>query len=182
MTPAEFADSVRVSMPSRWDSSTWREQVQTSKREMVRYYLGRSISRQLSASIDVSDERGVRRRIETRDGRVTFIMLWSKDCPRASREYPAMQNIAQRLQGMGARVLAVSGNPSSVETADFLTIRHNQVDVLYDDRGEFRQAIETWAYPAYVIIDQRGRLRFRDIAFRDIVQRVAAIQAEHDSF
>jgi len=100
-------------------------------------------------------------------GKVVFLNLWTTWCPPCRREMPAMQRLAEKLEGEGFVMLAVSEDDSVDDVRAFVEEMGIGFPVLIDSTGTVGRAYGITGYPETFIIDREGKQMARFIGPRD---------------
>lgn len=97
-------------------------------------------------------------------GRVVLIDFWTFDCWNCYRSFPWLKALEQRYAARGLRVVGVHA-PEFEHERDTAALRGKIADfglshpVMIDNDFSYWRALENQYWPAYYLIDVRGRLR-----------------------
>ena len=113
------------------------------------------------------DLEGQAVRLSQHRGKVVFLNLWTTWCPPCREEMPAMQRLAQSLDGEGFVILAVSEDDGPEKVRAFVDEMKLEFPVLIDSTGTVGRTYGITGYPETFVIDRQGRQVARFIGPRD---------------
>ena len=83
------------------------------------------------------------------------------------------------MEEIGVPTLAITDEPLSPELLGFLDEKTLDIPVYYDFLHEASHAFNQWGTPAYFILDETGRIRFRPTSL-DAVKRQVGVLARNE--
>ncbi|MFQ5679948.1 MAG: redoxin domain-containing protein [Gemmatimonadota bacterium] len=162
--------------PAGTGAEEWRRLLEAARRERDRRILAGAAIRPLPLGVEVRDAEGrVRDLRRLAGGRVTLLAYWSRFSSPALRDLPRLERLSKRLERGGVRLLTVTDEPGSAGLARFLARHGYAFPVLHDPGGRAAYALGGWATPAYVVVDARGRIRFRHGELEDAVRQALTL-------
>lgn len=102
-------------------------------------------------------------------GRVVLLSFFGTWCPPCRREIPEVVAMRERLGAKGFEVLAVSAGDDVATLQDFVRNQGIRYPVLRD-RG-FTDLYGVTAYPTNVLVDRKGRIRYRSQGYSPSAMR-----------
>jgi thiol-disulfide isomerase/thioredoxin len=97
-------------------------------------------------------------------GKVVLIDFWTFDCWNCYRSFPWLNDLARRLAPRGLVVVGVH-SPEFQHERDPASVRHKVAEfglrhpVMLDNDLRYWRALDNQYWPAYYLVDKRGRLR-----------------------
>ena len=143
------------------------------------------VALQTGASIyDLSavDLAGAETQFRDFEGEILVLNIWASWCPPCRRELPALDALAERLEGEGVRVVGLSVDANRDFVGEYL--RRIDVDFpnLWDkDAALAREAFRIDAYPTTLLVSREGEIKAKIVGFRDwtsdeMVRQINAIK------
>ena len=92
-------------------------------------------------------------------GTVTLLNLWATWCPPCVHEMPALNRLAQALEGSGARVVTLNVERNGrVKAEDFMRrMTLFALEPYADEPGAFPRAVGVLGLPTTLVLDPQGR-------------------------
>jgi hypothetical protein len=103
-------------------------------------------------------------------GRRVVVVFWSRNCGPAIQALPEITRLARRTH-----VILITEEPPSAAFRDYWKGHPGAPPVWHDTRREARRAFGSFGTPQYVVIDQKGRLRFELTSLEEIPRQLAAL-------
>lgn len=116
-------------------------------------------------------------------GQVVLVCTWKYYHPASKRGMEGARKLAEQFAGKGLVVVAIhdSQNWDEAQKAAALRATANKdvkFFVGYDQKGDFRKAVDSDGDPDFYIIDRAGQLRYADIATESVEPALTALVAE----
>jgi cytochrome c biogenesis protein CcmG, thiol:disulfide interchange protein DsbE len=116
-------------------------------------------------------------------GKVVILNFWGSWCGPCRYETPDLVRMHQELNGKGLEVLAVNYGDERESALAFMNKNQVRYSVIFD-KG-YTDLFEVGSFPTNIVIDRRGRIRYRLEGFspramellREIVEHLLAQQA-----
>jgi hypothetical protein len=161
-TEAAFADSIRPLAQRTVGAARWTAMLDAARAQLPRRVLVKSVDLPVEGPVRLTDRSGRTHLLsELARGKPAFVFHWVHDCPDAMKELPLADSVASRLSASGVRVFSVTGDAPSPAIDSLIRQKKLSVSVYYDLHRDVGRAFNTWGWPAYMIVDAAGRLRFR---------------------
>lgn len=116
-----------------------------------------------AASLEVSGADGSRLALfrTWQDHRATVLVFWSSQCPCVRRYQARIDDLAQRFPTV--RVLGISSNAGETLEGELETARSRGIGIglWRDEGGAVAEAMGARSTPTVVLVDDRGRIRYR---------------------
>jgi hypothetical protein len=175
---ATYVDSVAQLAQHTVGSTRWTAMLDGARAELPRRVLVKSVSFPVEGLVRLTDRSGRTRALSAlAGGKPAFVFHWVHDCPDAMKELSLADSVATRLATAGVRVFSVSGDAPSPAIDELIRQKKLSVSVYYDLHKDVGRAFNSWGWPAYLVIDAAGRLRFRSGAAPDeALVQVEALQ------
>lgn len=115
-------------------------------------------------------------------GQVVVLNFWGTWCGPCRMELPHFENLYRRYHGKKVAFLSVDvelggSEAEHVERArSFIEQNHYSFPVLPDHDGVAVQAHNIDSYPTVLVIDPTGRIRYRNIGYREVFDDIIADQ------
>ena len=107
---------------------------------------------------DLEAADGSRFELSAHRGELIFVNFWATWCPPCVAETPALEELHDRFDGRGLRVIGVSVD-DDWETVNRFTRRHGVgFTILLDPRARTPHRYGTFKYPESYLIDAEGRI------------------------
>lgn len=111
--------------------------------------------------LELPDMAGRRTSIATPE-KITIVHFWASWCEPCREEFPDLAALAEQRSGQPITIVAVAADrPEAVR--DYLARHGIKLPVLLDQYGDALFAYRVPALPASIVVDARGRLRFRAV-------------------
>lgn len=161
-TPAALADSLAARSGVTGQVAAWESLVQAARRELPVRVLEGADPVPLRRRARLADrEGGTHDLAALARGSVTLVVFWSRNCGPAIEELPLVNSIAAQLARKGVNVVSIADEAPAEGVDRFLREKGVTMPVFYDTRGEARDALGSFGTPAYYMLDNAGRIRFR---------------------
>jgi thiol-disulfide isomerase/thioredoxin len=129
--------------------------------------------------------------LESLRGQVVLIDFWTFDCWNCYRSFPWLNEVHEKLSRHGLQVIGVHSpefrherKPQRVAAK----VREFRLDhsVMIDNDFSYWKALDNQYWPAFYLVDKRGKLRYRfagethrgDARAREIERRIGELAAE----
>jgi hypothetical protein len=178
-TTSAEADSMRQLAQRTVGAARWTAMVGGARAEMPRRVLVTSVDLPVDGPVRLTDRSGNTRKMsELAVGKPAFVFHWVHDCPDAMKELSFADSVGARLAAVGVRVFSVTGDSPSPAIDSLIRQKKLVMPVYYDLKKDVGRAFNTWGWPAYLVVDAAGRLRFRSGGGSpdDALVQVAALQ------
>ena len=93
-------------------------------------------------------------------GQVVMINFWASWCGPCRQEMPLLEQIHQRYEPLGFKLLGVNVEENPADGRAFLAERPVSFPVLYDPENGLSKLYDVVAMPSTVLIDRQGNIRF----------------------
>lgn len=121
----------------------------------------------------LTDTQGQTHRLSDYRGRVVLINFWSVWCAPCRQEMPAMQRAWEEVQDRQVLILAVNLQDRAEQVAEFFQTLPVEFPVLLGGDMAMMSAWSVQVLPTSLVIDPRGRARYRVIGAYDWDQPAA---------
>lgn len=114
-------------------------------------------------------------------GQVVVICTWKYYHPVSKRAMELSRRVADQFAGKGVVVVAVHDSQNWAEAqkaAGTATSKDAKFFVGFDEKGDFRKAINSDGDPDFFIVDRAGQLRYADIATESVEAAVKELAGE----
>lgn len=108
-------------------------------------------------------------------GLPSVIVFWSRYGAPALEALPEVQQLAQRLERQGVRVVTIVDEVPSADLRSFLREKGLTVPVYLDTRGDGSRAFDQWGTPSYFVLDDSAWVRFEYTSLGAIERQVAVL-------
>jgi hypothetical protein len=127
------------------------------------------------------DEAGTRRSLsQIAGGRVTVVALVSRRCGPSLQDLPNVERLYRALSARPVAFVAVTREEPGDSLRAFLRAGGYTIPVWHDREGEAAAMLSAHGTPAYLVLDGRGRVRWRGHRIADaspVVDALVALQA-----
>lgn len=93
-------------------------------------------------------------------GQVVMINFWASWCGPCRQEMPLLEQIHQRYEPLGFKLLGVNVEENPADGQAFLAERPVSFPVLYDPDNGLSKLYDVVAMPSTVLIDRQGNIRY----------------------
>lgn len=93
-------------------------------------------------------------------GQVVMINFWASWCGPCRQEMPLLEQIHQRYEPLGFKLLGINVEENPADGQAFLKERPVTFEVLYDPENGISKLYDVVAMPSTVLIDRKGNIRF----------------------
>lgn len=94
-----------------------------------------------------------------------LLFFWTTWCPYCRRELRVLNGMYERLTKQGLAVLAINIGEPVYKVNNFIKSYHLSYAVLLDRDSTVAYSYDILGIPAYILIDKKGYIRFRDNYF-----------------
>lgn len=110
---------------------------------------------------------------------VVVLFAWASWCPSCQKEMPLVNQLHEQLAGLPVRLFGVNMQEKPKQVARARAAHHLKFDILLDQQGTFARAYGIYGIPQVMVIDKKGKLRYRDYGPPpNLVEAVKALAAE----
>ncbi|WP_317929991.1 TlpA disulfide reductase family protein [Halioxenophilus sp. WMMB6] len=99
-------------------------------------------------------------RLAEHRGEVLFINFWASWCGPCRQEMPILDELHQRYEGAGFKVIGITIDEDTSEADALLKKIPVSFPVLYDAQSQVSRLFDVDAMPTSVLIDRSGKMRF----------------------
>ena len=93
-------------------------------------------------------------------GQVVMINFWASWCGPCRQEMPLLEQIHQRYEPLGFKLIGVNVEENPADGQAFLKERPVSFPVLYDPENGLSKLFDVVAMPSTVLIDRQGNIRY----------------------
>ena len=93
-------------------------------------------------------------------GHPLLLNFWASWCEPCREEMPALEQLAQREQASGLRIVAIDYRESADTVRRFVEARPMSLEIALDTDGTAAKSFDVHAFPSTVAIGRDGRVRF----------------------
>jgi hypothetical protein len=159
---ATYADSARQLAERTAGGARWTAILDAARAELPRRVLLKSVDLPVNGPVRLSDRAGRTRTFsELAAGKPAFLFHWVHDCPEAMKDLSLADSVGARLSAAGVRVFSVTGDSPSPAIDSLIRQKKLVMPVYYDPHKDVDRAFNTWGWPAYLVVDAAGRVRFK---------------------
>jgi peroxiredoxin len=116
---------------------------------------------------------------ESRGKEVVVLFAWASWCPSCREEMPMVNQLHEQLADLPVRLFGVNMQEKPKQVARARATNHLKFDILLDQQGTFARAYGIYGIPQVMVIDKKGKLRYRDFGPpANFVEAVKALAAE----
>jgi hypothetical protein len=162
-------------------AARWTAMLDAARAELPRRVLVKSINLPLDGTVRLTDRSGRTRELsQLAAGKPAFVFHWVHDCPDAMKELSLADSVGARLAASGVRVFSVTGDTPSPAIDSLIRLKKLGMPVYYDLHHDVGRAFNSWGWPAYLVVDAAGHLRFRSGSGSpdDVLVQFEALRAE----
>lgn len=106
---------------------------------------------------------------------ITVVAFWSRFCPPSLAELPRLDAVARRLGESGVRIIGVTDDADGSALAAFLREGGYALPTYLDPDRDANNALSNRTTPHYIVLDERGRIRFTSHSAADLARHVAVL-------
>jgi len=126
-----------------------------------------------------NDQGGVYHLADSRGKEVVVLFAWASWCPSCQKEMPLVNQLHQELADLHVRLFGVNMQEKPKQVARARAAHHLKFDILLDQQGTFARAYGIYGIPQVMVIDKKGKLRYRDYGPPpNLVEAVKALATE----
>jgi len=116
---------------------------------------------------------------ESRGKEVVVLFAWASWCPSCREEMPLLNQLHEQLADLPVRLFGVNMQEKPRQVARARAAHNLKFDILLDEQGTFARAYRVSGIPQVMVIDKKGKLRYRDYGPPpNLVEAVKALAAE----
>ncbi len=116
---------------------------------------------------------------ESRGKEVVVLFAWASWCPSCQKEMPLVNQLHDQFADLPVRLFGVNMQEKPKQVARARAAHHLKFDILLDQQGTFARAYGVYGIPQVMVIDKKGKLRYRDFGPPpNLVEAVKALAAE----
>lgn len=116
--------------------------------------------------------------LESLKGKVVLIDFWGVWCGPCRRAIPHLKELYETHKDDGLVVIGVHTTRVSEKMADYVTEEEIPYPVAADVEGATVTKFKVDSYPDYYLIDRTGKLRFADLANKEVDRAIELLLAE----
>jgi hypothetical protein len=160
------------------DPSTWLTWLGEARERFLSETLADTVVRPLDRRVVVLDSDGRAHTLGALlEGRITVIVALLPQVEFARWHFPQVEQLRWWLAQRGVNLIVLSGGPGpgSDEVGAMLAATNTSFPVHLDPRGEARDALQQFRWPAYWIVDASGMIVFDRTDLASVRRQVAAL-------
>lgn len=100
-------------------------------------------------------------------GEVVYIDFWASWCKPCQKSFPWLNQIQDKYEDKGFRVLAINLDKDKALADKFLAQIPANFTIAYDPEGKSAESFQVQGMPSSYLVDRTGHLRARHIGFRE---------------
>lgn len=128
----------------------------------------RSATSDLSAvDFDFTDHNGNVQNTSSLRGKVVFINFWASWCPPCRAEFPSIEKLYSKFKNNPNVFFLMINEDSDPAAADGYLQKEKYSVPFYKSRGNVPSEIYTGALPTTIVLDKKGKVRFKHEGFAD---------------
>jgi len=104
-------------------------------------------------------------------GKVVYLDFWASWCKPCKQSFPWMQEMHQKYERLGLKVIAVNVDKKRSLADQFLKENSAAFPILFDPSGTLANEYQLAGMPMTYIIDRDGVIRYRHIGYVPTMQR-----------
>lgn len=120
----------------------------------------RSVSKNITPPLSLSDLNGIRRQLSDYRGKVVLVNFWASWCPPCIEEMPSMQRLYEKMKNKPFEILAINVGEKKSVIRKFKKQFGIEFPMLLDQKGQAYKEWKVYVYPSNFLLDMQGRLRF----------------------
>jgi anti-sigma factor RsiW len=172
-----FADTVRARVGEHLEAARWQRLEVAAWERMRRATLASATAKVIRGPVRLLDVQGQAHALsDLTTGHTTVVVFWSRNCTPALEALPEAQQLAQRLERQGVRMVAIVDEVPSADLRSFLREKGLTLPVYLDTHGDGSRAFNQWGTPSYFLLDDAGRIRFEYTSLDAIERQVAVLE------
>ena len=113
-----------------------------------------------AANFTLKDREGNNIRLSEYRGQVVLINFWASWCGPCRQEFPHLDDLHQKYEGLGFTVFGVNVEQDRALADKVLKDIPVTFPVLFDNENRVSQLYDVDAMPATVLVDRNGEIRF----------------------
>lgn len=98
--------------------------------------------------------------LSAQKGNALLLNFWASWCEPCRSEMPALEQLSQRHESQGLKVMAINYREPTHRVRSFIDSTHLQLPVLMDADGACAKLLGVHTFPTTIAIDKGGRARF----------------------
>ncbi len=103
-------------------------------------------------------------------GKVVYLDFWASWCTPCKESFPWMQQLHEKYESMGLKVVTVNLDKKRASADKFLKKYPADFTVLFDPSGALADKYQLAGMPMSYIIDRKGIVRYRHIGYIPAMQ------------
>lgn len=175
-TPPTDADSLTRRATDVVADTTWSQLVDGARARMRDHFMATAVRGSLPADIPLEVAGGeVTSLAQIAGDRIAVVVFWSRHCGASRAQMGVLDSLSHRLARQGAVLIPITDEPLTEPVTTFLREQKVTVPVYVDRTGAARRAFDQWATPEYYVLDETGKVRFRESTLQQLPAQVAAL-------
>jgi len=128
---------------------------------------GSANSNPQAVDFDFIDQMGNVQNTPSLRGKVVFINFWASWCPPCRAEFPSIEKLYSKFKNNPNVFFLMINEDSDLPAADSYLQKEKYAVPFYKSRGNVPSEIYTGALPTTIVLDKKGKVRFKHEGFAD---------------
>lgn len=128
---------------------------------------GSANSNPQAVDFDFIDQMGNVQNTTSLRGKVVFINFWASWCPPCRAEFPSIEKLYSKFKNNPNVFFLMINEDSDPAAADGYLQKEKYSVPFYKSRGNVPSEIYTGALPTTIVLDKKGKVRFKHEGFAD---------------
>lgn len=99
-------------------------------------------------------------------GKVVYVDFWASWCPPCLKSFPFLNDLHQRFNDQGLRIVGINVDEKLSDAQDFLAKVPARFDIVVDLDQQCARLFDIQAMPSSFLIDRKGVIRHIHLGFR----------------
>lgn len=123
------------------------------------------VSTQLAHDFDFKDDKGKAHNTSSLRGKVVFINFWASWCPPCRAEFPSIEKLYSNFKSESNVFFLTINEDQDISKANTYLKKENFSVPFFKSNGNIPSTIYTGTLPTTVVLDKKGKIRFRNEGF-----------------